>query len=73
MSTVIAPIHQYALRRPGSSSTLLSQALPIINIEGGFDIAVIESTMILWALDPRKQKPVKRALRVMYHAVLCCF
>lgn len=65
MSTVLAPIRPNTLRRPGSSSTLLSQAMPMIDTEGGFDIAVIESTMILWALDPRKQKPVKRALRVM--------
>jgi hypothetical protein len=65
MSTVLAPIRHNTLRRPGSSSTLLSQAMPMIDTEGGFDIAVIESTMILWALDPRKQKPVKRALRVM--------
>ncbi|KAG2180253.1 hypothetical protein INT43_004042 [Umbelopsis isabellina] len=50
------------LRQPASPMVLMIPAMGESDAESGFDIAVIESTMILWAIDPRKQKPVKRAL-----------
>ncbi|KAJ2958488.1 hypothetical protein NQZ79_g5936 [Umbelopsis isabellina] len=66
MSTVIAPMGSTSntLRQPASPMVLMTPAMSGSDTESGFDIAVIESTMILWAIDPRKQKPVKRALRV---------